>query len=131
MSILLIIAGVVLVVAAAVLAVRWFRARGEPAERTFEGTFTFGWEVSAFVPGPPSARSPRYWVAWTPESRFMEKFKEQGYDAAWTPGYGTARVKFMGSLETGAASGYGHMGQYSGQVTVVRVIEMGRAEPGT
>ena len=129
----LIIVGIVLAVAAVGLGVFWFmrRREEEPGEREFEGTFTFGWEVSSFVPGDSSKKSPRYWVAWTPESRFMEKFKESGYDAAWTPGYGRVRTKFVGVLENGSKTGYGHMGQYDAQVTVVRVLEMASAEQAT
>jgi hypothetical protein len=126
-----VVIGAVLVVAAiAGLALWWLRRRRQtPEEQSFEGTFTFGWEVSSFVPGDGSRTSPRYWLAWTPESRFMEKFKESGYDAAWTPGYGRVWTRFLGVLENGGRGGYGHMGQYDAQVTVTRVIEMGRAEP--
>jgi hypothetical protein len=128
----LIVAGAGLAfLAVAVLAYWFFRRRGQAAgEETFEGTFTFGWEVSSFVPGDPANKSPRYWLAWTPESRFMEQFKQQGYDPAWTPGYGSVRTRFVGVLEKDSSTGYGHMGQYDGQVTVLRVIHMSRAEPG-
>jgi hypothetical protein len=122
------------IIAVSVLAVAavglgwWFWRRRRRGSRTFEGTFRFGWEVSSFVPGPPGNDRPRYWVAWTPESRFMEKFREQGYDPNWSPGYGTVRTKFVGTLEDGASNGYGHLGQYAGQVTVERVISMSPAD---
>jgi|GEM_PF-1288194 len=129
MSTALVVAGVLLVVlGAAVFVARVIRRRRRSNEQAFEGTFTFGWEVSLFVPGDASRQGPRYWLAWTPESRFMERFRQCGYDPAWTPGYGRVRTRFLGVLENGAVGGYGHMGQYEAQVTVTRVLEMGRAE---
>ena len=125
------ILGAVLLVAgaAAVVVVLLFRRRKSGGTPTFEGTVTFGWEVSAFVPGAPSNKSPRYWVAWTADSGFLERFRAQGFDPSWSPGYGSVRTKFEGTLETGATAGYGHMGQYAGQITVHRVISMSPAEP--
>ena len=60
----------------------------------------------------------------------MDAFRAAGYDPAWSPGYGKVRTKFVGKLETRDEGGYGHMGRYSGQVTVFRVLEMSQAEPG-
>lgn len=105
-----------------------YRRKRSAKDRVFEGTVTFGWEVSSFVPGDPSNTSPRYWVAWTPESGFIERFRAQGFDPSWSPGYGSVRAKFEGVLETGAKDGYGHMGQYAGQVTVQRVLSMSPVE---
>lgn len=130
MSALVVAAIIVLTLVALTLPVWWYLRRRRRAGRTFEGTFTFGWEVSSFVPGGPSETAPRYWVAWTPESGFMERFKAHGFDPAWSPGYGTVRTRFEGTLEEGATGGYGHMGQYSGQVTVQRVLAMSRPESG-
>lgn len=103
----------------------WTNRRVDGKEGTFSGTFTYGWEVSSFVPDGASTK--KYWLAWTPQSRFMEQLKEQGYDAAWTPGYAVAHVRFEGTLE-GGKGGYGHMGQYDGQVMVAKVLEMSPAE---
>lgn len=128
---IVLISGAALLVAAVAVILFWLnRRKRSGSDRTFEGTVTFGWEVSSFVPGAPSNTSPRYWVAWTPESGFIEQFRAQGFDPSWSPGYGSVRAKFEGALETGAKDGYGHMGQYAGQVTVHRVISMSLSEPG-
>ncbi|MBK8559240.1 hypothetical protein [Candidatus Amarobacter glycogenicus] len=127
-SVVVVIAALAVIGASA--AAWWYLRRRRRDGATFEGTFSFGWEVSSFVPGDSSRTSPRYWVAWTPESRLMEKLKEQGYDPAWTAGYGTVRAKLAGTLEKRAEGGYGHMGQYSGQLTVSRVLQMSKYERG-
>lgn len=126
MTTVLWVSGVVLVVLALGAGYWWWTNRREHGDgTTFSGTFTYGWEVSSFV--PDGATSKKYWLAWTPDSGFMEQLKAHGYDAAWTPGYAEVHVRFEGTLE-GGKGGYGHMGQYDGQMMVLNVIEMGTAE---
>ena len=112
-----ILVGSVLVLAVAGVVATMMVYRKPPL---FEGTFTLGPEISAFV---PAGGSPRYWLAWEPGSGFMEGFRAAGFD-----GVGTVHAAFEGKLETSAKDGYGHMGQYAGQVTVLKLVRMTRTE---
>ena len=40
-----------------------------------------------------------------------------------------ARLRFEGRLETGAKDGYGHLGRYTGQVTILRLLDATRENP--
>jgi hypothetical protein len=110
------IGGVLILAVVGVVAWMYLRRR----EPSFEGTFTLGPEVSSFVPAGGSAR---YWLAWAQGSGFIEAFRAQGFDSV-----GTVHTKFEGKLETGAKNGYGHMGQYAGQITVLKLERMTRPD---
>jgi hypothetical protein len=112
----LIVGGLLVLAVVAVTLWMYLGRRGA----SFEGTYTLGPEVSSFV---PSDASVRYWLAWAPESGFIEAFRALGFDSM-----GTVRTSFEGKLETGAEAGYGHMGQYNGQVTVLKLEHMTRTD---
>lgn len=112
----LIVGGLLILAVAGIVAWMYLGRRNAP----FEGTYTLGPEVSSFVPGDGSVR---YWLAWAPESGFIEAFRALGFESM-----GTVRATFEGKLETGAEAGYGHMGQYSGQVTVLKLKHMTRTD---
>ncbi len=112
----IVVGGLLVLAVVGVIAWMYLRRR-DPA---FEGTYTLGPEVSAFV---PAGGSTRYWLAWAPGSGFIEAFRAQGFDTV-----GTVQATFQGTLETGAKDGYGHMGQYAGQVTVIKLERMTRAD---
>ncbi|MGE0598046.1 MAG: hypothetical protein AB7J35_12895 [Dehalococcoidia bacterium] len=60
-----------------------------------KGQFTLGWGVSELRAAGGSAR---FRVEWTADSGLISALREAGFDAAWTPGYGTAAVRVEGTV---------------------------------
>ena len=89
----------------------------------FEGVFTLSFERSSFTPcAKPGVR---YWLDWPVDVKLMDEVKRLGFDSTFVE----VHLRFDGTLKTGAPGGYGHLGQYSGQVTVARLHEVTRDGP--
>lgn len=91
----------------------------------FEGYYTFGFEVSAFVPcdyDPEAANGIGYWL--TDNSGFSERYfalvESTGQDPVRD--YVTVYVRFQGELSSPGS--YGHLGAYEREVTVTELLEM-------
>jgi hypothetical protein len=101
-----------------------------PASTEFEGFYTSSFEVSSFVKCGMNSQSgygQGYWLVSTTE--FQEKFRRTLSGAAGTYGpkdnprvFDTVYVRFTGTLSP--KGNYGHLGAYSNEVTVIKVIEM-------
>lgn len=90
------------------------------SDDVFEGMYTSAFETSSFVPCGSS--EPRYWLVWAADSEFATAFREHNLGAQG----GTVYVRLKGKLETRTRDGYGHLGQYKGQLTVTKLEEMSR-----
>lgn len=113
--------GVVLLAIGAFVVASLIRRRNRP--RTFDGDFVLSFETSSFTPrDKPEAR---YWLAWGPDVKLMERLQALGFDKT----HAEARLRFEGRLETGAKDGYGHLGRYTGQVTILRLLDATRENP--
>jgi hypothetical protein len=113
---------VALVVLGAVAFVLWRMGRlpfGKSAG-SFEGMYTSAFETSSFV--PCGSRDSRYWIVWRADSDFAAAFDEHNLGLQG----GELYVRLQGKLETGNPNGYGHLGQYNGQLTVTKLEEMSR-----
>lgn len=87
---------------------------------SFEGMYTSSFETSSFVPcGSPERH---YWLVWAADSDFASAFREHNLGAQG----GTVYVRLKGKLETRNRDGYGHLGQYNGQLRVTKLEEMSR-----
>ena len=87
-----------------------------------EGVFETGFEHSAFY---PETRCPgdgaRYWVMWTPESRFGERIVEEtGREPFAEPHTVAFRVAVR--AERSPPGSYGHLGAYQREVTVHELL---------
>ena len=91
----------------------------------FAGFYSSGFEVSSFVPCDMIASDPTgpgYWLNGTPDfyQRYSELSQQSGYDPA--TGYLPVFTRFKGELSP--AGSYGHMGAYSHEITVTKMLEM-------
>ncbi len=92
--------------------------RGAPS--IFVGKYTSLLETSSFVPcGQPDAR---YWLVWSGNVDRAGELQKLGLNGIGAAAY----LRFEGTLATGAPGGYGHMGQYSGQLVVTRLLNASR-----
>ena len=87
-----------------------------------EGVFETGFELSAFY---PEARCPgdrvRYWVTWTPESRFGERIVEEtGREPFAEPHTVAFRIAVLAELSPPGS--YGHLGAYEREVAVHELL---------
>ena len=87
-----------------------------------EGVFETGFEHSAFYPEVECpAEGGRYWVSWTPESRFDERIVEEtGVQPFAEPDVRTFRIALRGELSPPGE--YGHLGAYPRELTVHELI---------
>lgn len=98
-----------------------------PTKGEFEGTYSNGFEVSAFVPceGVSLATPgyvPAYWLSGTSEfyDQYYALVKSSGNDPA--DGYLSVYIRFKGELSPPGS--YGHLGAYSHEITVTELLEM-------
>jgi len=100
------------------------------SEATFEGLYATSFEVSVFYPcgmtediDDQGNKDLGYWLTSTPDSGFNEQLTE--FSALREPTGLRVYVKFIGVLSpTKPFGGYGHLGMYSNQVTVLEVLDM-------
>ena len=114
---------VVVVAIGVAAAIAFFRNRrsGRGAKSAmFVGKYTSLLETSSFV--PCEHPDVRYWLVWSGNVDLAGELKKLGFDGLGT----TAYLRFEGTLATGAPGGYGHMGQYSGQLVVTRLLNASR-----
>src|SRR5687767_2500106 len=107
---------VALVAILAVASVLWRAGRlpfVKPGD-SFEGMYTSSFETSSFV--PCGSNEPRYWLVWAAKSDFASAFRAHNLGAQG----GTVYVRLKGKLETKDEGGFGHLGQYKGQITVTK-----------
>jgi hypothetical protein len=91
-----------------------------PTGEEFEGDFTLGFEQSSFIPcDKPDLR---YWLVWAGGVDLPGRIEQLGISGP----YAEVHLSFRGMLETGSATGYGHLGRYDGQVTVTELLELTR-----
>lgn len=125
-----------LILTLAALACQTLSPTPGPTKGEFEGTYSNGFEVSAFVPcegvspaGPGYV--PAYWLSGTTE--FYEQYtalvQSSGHDPA--TGYLSVYVRFKGELSPPGS--YGHLSAYEREITVTELLEMtlvdGQCEP--
>lgn len=105
-------------VAVAVVRSQGWISKGDGSSYT--GKYVALFETSSFVPcDEPDVR---YWLVWGPKVDLPGELKMLGFDGLGTEAY----LRFSGRLETGSASGYGHLGQYSGQLTIKKLKKASR-----
>ncbi len=97
-----------------------------PATDEFEGTYSNGFEVSAFVPcegvSPGPGYVPAYWLSGTTEfyDQYYALVQSSGHDPV--TGYLSVYVRFKGELSPSGT--YGHLGAYEHEITVTELLEM-------
>ena len=95
-----------------------FRGIGDAPE--FQGKYTSLFETSSFVPcGQPDVR---YWLVWGPNVDLTGELRKLGFEGLGAEAF----LRFDGDLETGAPGGYGHLGLYSGQLTITKLATVSR-----
>jgi hypothetical protein len=97
-----------------------------PTTGEFEGTYSSGFEVSAFVPcegvNPGPGYVPAYWLNGTPE--FYDQYYALVQSSENDPIIGSLSVyvRFKGELSPSGT--YGHLGAYEHEITVTELLEM-------
>ncbi|MCB9135288.1 MAG: hypothetical protein H6636_07665 [Anaerolineales bacterium] len=92
----------------------------------FEGTYSNGFEVSAFVPcegvSPGPGQVSAYWLTGTQDfyDQYYALVQSSGFDQG--TGYLSVYVRFKGELSPSGS--YGHLGAYAREVTVTDLLEM-------
>ena len=92
----------------------------------FEGTYSNGFEVSAFVPcegvSPGPGYAPAYWLSGTTEfhEQYTALVQSSGHDPS--TGYLSVYVRFKGELSPPGS--YGHLSAYEREITVTELLEM-------
>lgn len=97
-----------------------------PTTGEFEGMYSSGFEVSAFVPcegvSPDPGYVPAYWLSDPPEfyKEYAALVQSSGHDPV--TGYLSVYVRFKGELSPSGT--YGHLGAYEHEITVTELLEM-------
>jgi hypothetical protein len=86
----------------------------------FVGKYTSLFETSAFV--PCDQPETRYWLVWGAGVDLTAELKKIGFEGLGAEAY----LRFDGKIETGAPGGYGHLGQYVGQLEITRLFSASR-----
>ena len=97
----------------------------------FEGRYTTAFEVSVFHPCGVSiptelvedAGFQMYWLESAPDSGFNERL-DTFHSLRGSTGELKLFVKFVGTTSPTKPFGYGHLGMWANQVTVVEVLDM-------
>ena len=100
------------------------------SEATFEGLYATSFEVSVFYPcgmaediDGQGNKDLGYWLTSRPESGFNQQLTE--FSVLREPTGLRVYVKFIGVLSpTKPFGGYGHLGLYKNEVTVIKILEM-------
>ena len=113
-----IIVGLFLAVIAVLVGVAIYRSHRENTS-AFVGKYSYGFETSSFV--PCASPETRYWLVWQKPIDLTSEMQKAGADGFGSEVY----LKFEGKLETGA-DGYGHLGQYQGQLEITKLLTVTR-----
>ena len=116
----LVILGAFLAVLAVITGIAIIRShRDSTSTPVFVGKYSQGFEVSSFV--PCDAPETKYWLVWKKPIDLTSEMRRVGADGFGSEVY----LKFEGSLETGGG-GYGHLGQYGGQLEITKLRGVSR-----
>ncbi|MGE0598045.1 MAG: hypothetical protein AB7J35_12890 [Dehalococcoidia bacterium] len=110
--------GLFVAVLAILAGIAIYRSQRERSS-TFVGKYSYGFEVSSFVP----CNSPdvKYWLVWQKPIDLTSEMQKAGANGFGSEVY----LKFEGKLETGG-DGYGHLGQYTGQLEITKLVSVAR-----
>jgi hypothetical protein len=114
-----------LILTTALLACTIFGVEMGSTNDTFEGYYASGFEVSSFVPCEAAGEAgygAGYWLTGTPDfyDTYSRLVTESGHDPV--TGYFPVYTVFEGTLSP--EGHYGHLGAYTREVTVTKLIEM-------
>ena len=104
-----------------------------PQDSIYEGLFSSAFEVSVFYPcglstptalvGESGYVETGYWLISTPDSGFNEQLQEF-HSLRGPTGQLSVYVKVVGKLSPTKEHGYGHLGMYSNEISVLEVLDM-------
>jgi hypothetical protein len=99
-----------------------------PHESPFRGIITLGFETSVFT--PCDSDEPSSWLALSKKSNFSARYKNlmkrQPADQQDLPVY----AHFVGVQVSGDPNGYGHLGQFTSEITLTKVLSLQLAPDG-
>ncbi|MGE3076764.1 MAG: hypothetical protein AB7N24_08060 [Dehalococcoidia bacterium] len=110
--------GLFLAVLAVLAGIAVYRSHRDRSS-AFTGKYSYGFEVSSFV--PCDADGVKYWLVWQKPIDLTSAMRRAGADGFGSEVY----LKFEGNLETGG-DGYGHLGQYNGQLEITKLLNVSR-----